>query len=334
MIAIGSDAGRAFQRHCTACVDFDFIPRAIGNNMGQRGFDQRFSVQGPNQRGIKWRVPCAALCRKEAHATSTAPACCRPRRVARKQFRATPNLKGFVVVHDTRRSPASLKAVLMALVLGGPFVVTHNRMLIGWPGVFANERAVLQATVSLNLSPPYALPVPIDQPIEFLIARAVYNNNAEKFRIHIEQVRSTFAGLKKQMNDASSLNDSAQDVLKSAQRLWTSDMSGMYTVEIGRNEYLNATIVGQLVKASSGISDAASYRNLLRDRIKQTLVEHREKGKMSSQRNTGTKTVTIVTTHTNWLCDQCDWAGRMQSPIHTTRGLLWKTGFRSVFGSR
>ena len=37
VIAIGSDAGRAFQRHATACVDFDFIPRAIGNNVGPAG---------------------------------------------------------------------------------------------------------------------------------------------------------------------------------------------------------------------------------------------------------------------------------------------------------
>lgn len=37
VIAIGSDAGRAFQRHSTACVDFDFIPRAIGNNVGPAG---------------------------------------------------------------------------------------------------------------------------------------------------------------------------------------------------------------------------------------------------------------------------------------------------------
>lgn len=37
IIAIGSDAGRAFQRHSTASVDFDFIPRAIGNNVGPAG---------------------------------------------------------------------------------------------------------------------------------------------------------------------------------------------------------------------------------------------------------------------------------------------------------
>jgi hypothetical protein len=37
VIAIGRDAGRAFQRHSTACVDFDFIPRAIGNNVGPAG---------------------------------------------------------------------------------------------------------------------------------------------------------------------------------------------------------------------------------------------------------------------------------------------------------
>lgn len=45
------------------------------------------------------------------------------------------------------------------------------------------------------------------------------------------------------------------------------------------------------------------------------------KGKMSSQRNTGTKTLTIATTRTNWLGNQCDWAGRMRSPIHTTLSL-------------
>jgi hypothetical protein len=37
VIAVGSDAGRAFQRHYTAPVDFDFIPRAIGNNVGPAG---------------------------------------------------------------------------------------------------------------------------------------------------------------------------------------------------------------------------------------------------------------------------------------------------------
>lgn len=37
VIAIGSDAGRAFQRHYTGAVDFDFIPRAIGNNVGPAG---------------------------------------------------------------------------------------------------------------------------------------------------------------------------------------------------------------------------------------------------------------------------------------------------------
>jgi hypothetical protein len=30
------------------------------------------------------------------------------------------------------------------------------------------------------------------------------------------------------------------------------------------------------------------------------------KGKMSSQRHTGIKTLTIDTTHTNWLPNQCD----------------------------
>jgi hypothetical protein len=37
VIAIGSDAGRAFQRHYTRPVDFDFIPRIIGNNVGPAG---------------------------------------------------------------------------------------------------------------------------------------------------------------------------------------------------------------------------------------------------------------------------------------------------------
>ncbi len=37
VIAVGSDAGRAFQRHFTGAVDFDFIPRAIGNNVGPAG---------------------------------------------------------------------------------------------------------------------------------------------------------------------------------------------------------------------------------------------------------------------------------------------------------
>ena len=37
VVAIGSDAGRAFQRHHTGAVDFDFIPRAIGNNVGPAG---------------------------------------------------------------------------------------------------------------------------------------------------------------------------------------------------------------------------------------------------------------------------------------------------------
>ncbi len=37
VIAIGSDAGRAFQRHYAGAVDFDFIPRAIGNNVGPAG---------------------------------------------------------------------------------------------------------------------------------------------------------------------------------------------------------------------------------------------------------------------------------------------------------
>ncbi len=37
IIAIGSDAGRAFRLHYTKPVDFDFIPRAIGNNVGPAG---------------------------------------------------------------------------------------------------------------------------------------------------------------------------------------------------------------------------------------------------------------------------------------------------------
>jgi hypothetical protein len=37
VIAIGSDAGRAFQRHYAGAVDFDFIPRIIGNNVGPAG---------------------------------------------------------------------------------------------------------------------------------------------------------------------------------------------------------------------------------------------------------------------------------------------------------
>jgi hypothetical protein len=37
VVAVGSDAGHAFQRHYTAPVDFDFIPRAIGNNVGPAG---------------------------------------------------------------------------------------------------------------------------------------------------------------------------------------------------------------------------------------------------------------------------------------------------------
>jgi hypothetical protein len=32
----------------------------------------------------------------------------------------------------------------------------------------------------------------------------------------------------------------------------------------------------------------------------------REKGKMSAQRHTSAKTLTIATTHTNWLPNQCD----------------------------
>jgi hypothetical protein len=34
---MGTDAGRAFQRHYTRAVDFDFIARVIGNNVGPAG---------------------------------------------------------------------------------------------------------------------------------------------------------------------------------------------------------------------------------------------------------------------------------------------------------
>jgi hypothetical protein len=37
VIAIGSNAGRAFQRRFKGAVDFDFIPRVIGNNVGAAG---------------------------------------------------------------------------------------------------------------------------------------------------------------------------------------------------------------------------------------------------------------------------------------------------------
>jgi hypothetical protein len=37
IIAIGSDAGRAYQRHAESPVAFDFIPRVIGNNVGAEG---------------------------------------------------------------------------------------------------------------------------------------------------------------------------------------------------------------------------------------------------------------------------------------------------------
>jgi hypothetical protein len=37
VIAIGSDAGRAYQRHAESPVAFDFIPRVIGNNVGAEG---------------------------------------------------------------------------------------------------------------------------------------------------------------------------------------------------------------------------------------------------------------------------------------------------------
>ena len=45
----------------------------------------------------------------------------------------------------------------------------------------------------------------------------------------------------------------------------------------------------------------------------------REKGKMSAQRRTSVKTITIATTHTNLSWNQGDWAGRKRGPIHTTR---------------
>jgi hypothetical protein len=37
VVAIGSDAGRAYQRHSDKPVAFDFIPRVIGNNVGPAG---------------------------------------------------------------------------------------------------------------------------------------------------------------------------------------------------------------------------------------------------------------------------------------------------------
>ena len=37
VIAIGSDAGRAFRKHYATPVEFDSIPRAIGNNVGPAG---------------------------------------------------------------------------------------------------------------------------------------------------------------------------------------------------------------------------------------------------------------------------------------------------------
>lgn len=37
VVAIGSDAGRAYQRHVDKPVAFDFIPRVIGNNVGPAG---------------------------------------------------------------------------------------------------------------------------------------------------------------------------------------------------------------------------------------------------------------------------------------------------------
>ena len=37
VIAIGSDAGHAFKRHYTGAAALDFIPRAIGNNVGPAG---------------------------------------------------------------------------------------------------------------------------------------------------------------------------------------------------------------------------------------------------------------------------------------------------------
>ena len=45
----------------------------------------------------------------------------------------------------------------------------------------------------------------------------------------------------------------------------------------------------------------------------------REKGKMSAQRRTSVKTLSIATTHTNLSWNQGDWAGRKRGPIHTTR---------------
>lgn len=46
VVAIGSDAGRAFQRHFTRAVDFDFIPRAIGNNVGPDGRAALARIEG------------------------------------------------------------------------------------------------------------------------------------------------------------------------------------------------------------------------------------------------------------------------------------------------
>jgi hypothetical protein len=51
VIAIGSDAGRAFQRHCTRPVDFDCIPLAIGSNIGPAS---RVALARITDKG-KWR---------------------------------------------------------------------------------------------------------------------------------------------------------------------------------------------------------------------------------------------------------------------------------------
>jgi hypothetical protein len=46
VIAIGSDAGRAFQRHFTGAVNFDVIPRVIGNNVGPAGQEALSRIAG------------------------------------------------------------------------------------------------------------------------------------------------------------------------------------------------------------------------------------------------------------------------------------------------
>ena len=48
-----------------------------------------------------------------------------------------------------------------------------------------------------------------------------------------------------------------------------------------------------------------AYRVVWMDGMKKTYIA-REKGRMSSQRHTSVKTLTIATTHTNWLPNQCD----------------------------